>query len=256
MSFSTLTTDASTARDFPDSDFDDAAFDGFNESAVFDDLGDFPLEDNANNGFLFHDSPSSERRALATGFSWNKTKIIRMLSSRSLMQETQDDDLLYAKGGDFCLSDDISVVHSVGTYQSEYTSASFSTQKSEQTTATFASDFSESIATSLTAKLEDPDDHDSSLAAELEQLPEAELQSRFLAMKKTLKKRRKQFRKSRTKRRGVGKRDSLKLGSIDDSTSNSNHKESKRSSRRSHKVADAPEQEDKRKSRRGGLQRA
>ena len=99
---------------------------------------------------------------LAQGFSWNKAKVVRMLSMRSLMLEAESGE-----------DDELSVVHSV------------STQCTQQTEDTFRVDV--------------PGDHDPGLAVQLSQMSRTELYDRFLKIQKE---RRRSERKRDKARRG------------------------------------------------------
>jgi hypothetical protein len=140
----------------------------------FDDLwSDF---DNNDNGY--HDPPDmveSRRKLASHGFSWNKAKMVRMLSSKSLRNNLKQE----RKEEPWYSSDELSVINSV--------------DGSCTTGTTEYSDFS----------------NISAVAARLSQLPPSELAKRFIHMQQKLAQRKQKLMLSRSDRMGVGKRGSL-----------------------------------------------
>eukprot|EP00545_Synedropsis_sp_CCMP1620_P009821 CAMPEP_0119007290 /NCGR_PEP_ID=MMETSP1176-20130426/2908_1 /TAXON_ID=265551 /ORGANISM="Synedropsis recta cf, Strain CCMP1620" /LENGTH=374 /DNA_ID=CAMNT_0006959405 /DNA_START=153 /DNA_END=1274 /DNA_ORIENTATION=+ len=216
----------------PSESFETGGFAGASES--FGDFGDFDataalaavatttsleqdVDDDDDDGFgpltafAAEDEMSESRRKIASnGFSWNRAKMVRMLSSRSLM-ETSDDEEDDPRQDEYCFRDDLSVVHSVGTVTSDYSQMS---------------NLSETL-------MLDPTDHNKAVADELKELPDAEVADLFCKMQKKLARRRKKFRKSRAK----GHQHSSKIDSLNLSPSRSRRddEQTQKSSRSSKK---------------------
>jgi uncharacterized small protein (DUF1192 family) len=183
-------------------------------SEDFGDFGDFSTHDSSDWQF-----PSKRRERIsstlidpreklrAQGFNWNKAKVVRMLSCRSLRKEYQngdndddndddddDDDDVDTNGSDE--GEDLSTIYSVGT---DYT---MTTQGTEW------SDVSMSNHSSMMM--------DKDVAEELEKLSEAELAERFVKLQKKLeRRRRRKLRKSKS-RGHFEKSKYLSLGSDDE----------------------------------------
>ena len=193
--------------------------DSFGFSSRGDSFGDFssPMKKPTEDAF---DSPGELRpRLQASGFSWNKAKMVRMLSCRSLQLEDDEDDSasFWSCSG----SDELSTVHSVGTHTTEYTQASDN--------YTNMSHFS--------------GDQDPVLAEELEQLSQTELSERFAKLQTKLDRRRRKLVKTpaqiqRSKRNSLeelppGMVDTIKTSKVSSKSSSSRMQERERTSSRS-----------------------
>jgi hypothetical protein len=121
----------------------------------------------------------SRENLIAHGFTYNRAKLVRMLSSNSLNSEAEKADMLDCKQKRTFNCDELSVVHSVGTFVTQ------STGESE----------------SLVTKLNAPGDFNSKLAEKLEQLPTAELVDRLIVLSAKLKKVKKSKKKKKSSRR-------------------------------------------------------
>jgi hypothetical protein len=191
-------------KTFNQGDDDEAEDDGFGvgDSTELGDFGDFvsaaaQQEKDFARECLDADGEvhmtESRRKLAKSGFSFNRAKMVKMLSSRSLMiaNESDDEDQQDSSSQVGSFADDLSVVHSVSTMVSDYSQISH-----------------------LSERLRDPNDHDSAAADELKDLTDADIAERFTKMQKKINRRRKKFRKSRSK--GMGKRGSLDLSSLTD----------------------------------------
>lgn len=116
-------------------------------------------------------------RLQANGFSWNKAKVVRMLSSRSLMLEAQEEEHSSCSAwGESFKDDDLSVVNSVGTYNSQSTLTSDEYTNNNSAVC---------------------NDHDSDLADVLDRLSQEELAEKFINLQMKLERRRRKLSKSR-----------------------------------------------------------
>jgi hypothetical protein len=173
----------------------------------FGDFGDFSINDSSDwqiqltqrDRIPLAEDPRVKLRA--QGFNWNKAKLVRMLSSRSLNNECNDENDVDSNGSDE--GEDLSTVYSVGT---------------NYTQTTQGSEWSDMSSAKNSLK-----DFDKAVADELEKLSEVELAERFLKVQKKLdRRRRRKLRKSKDRDR-FEKSKYLSLCSDDESSTDVPH---------------------------------
>jgi hypothetical protein len=145
----------------------------------FDD--DYQIVDDA-----FQDSPCTQQiessdkdlsRQSATGVTWSRAKMVHILSSKSLWMSAE---LADERNWKSTRGDDLSVIHSVGTYETQESSKRKSIQKGD---------------------ILDTNDHDNFLARQLELLPSAKLADLVLELERKLKKAKKKKKDKKKKKK-------------------------------------------------------